>query len=201
MSFLGGNEDKAKLAAFLLLTSPGTPFIYYGEEIGMTGQKPDENIRRPMQWTAQANGGFSSVSPWEPMDPGYVDFNVQKQQGAFDSLLTTYQNLIALRNAHPSLSRGDFYPVDATNTGVYAFLRSSDSETVLIVVNLTKNSIRDYSLGFSAVGLKSSEYQLTDLLSGKAAANLTLVDGKIEKYQPLQELSPYSGFVFKFGNP
>ncbi len=54
MSQLGGDVNKAKLAAFLLLTSPGTPFIYYGEEIGMQGKKPDENIRLPMQWTSDA---------------------------------------------------------------------------------------------------------------------------------------------------
>ena len=60
MSVLGGNVEKAKLAAFILLTSPGTPFIYYGEEIGMMGRKPDENIRRPMQWSSDPFGGFST---------------------------------------------------------------------------------------------------------------------------------------------
>ena len=58
MSTLNGSIDKAKLAAFLLLTSPGTPFIYYGEEIGMEGEKPDPDIRRPMQWTAGAERRF-----------------------------------------------------------------------------------------------------------------------------------------------
>ena len=55
MSVLNGKVEKAKLAAVMLLTSPGTPFIYYGEEIGMQGKKPDEDIRLPMQWSADVN--------------------------------------------------------------------------------------------------------------------------------------------------
>ncbi|MEI2689565.1 MAG: alpha-amylase family glycosyl hydrolase [Anaerolineae bacterium] len=56
------------LAATTLLTLPGVPFIYYGEEIGMTGNKPDERIRTPMQWADEANGGFTSGTPWEALN-------------------------------------------------------------------------------------------------------------------------------------
>ena len=201
MSVLGKNVDKAKVASFILLTSPGTPFIYYGEEIGMTGQKPDENIRRPMQWSAEPNGGFSSCTPWEPLDSSFGSVNVQEQQGDFDSLLTAYQRNIALRNAHPALSEGNYSLADASNTGVYAFLRHSESETLLVVVNLTKKSIHDYSLESSATGLQDREYRVTDLVSGQAVANLTLMDGNMVHYRPLQELLPYTGYVFQFANP
>ena len=63
--------DKAKLAASVLMTAPGVPFIYYGEEIGMTGEKPDEQIRTPMQWSAEGNAGFTTGSPWEPVNGDY----------------------------------------------------------------------------------------------------------------------------------
>ena len=56
MSELMGNQDQAKIAATLLLTSPGVPFLYYGEELGMSGVKPDEDIRRPMQWHGEDSG-------------------------------------------------------------------------------------------------------------------------------------------------
>src|SRR5574341_710677 len=64
MSVLNDNVDTAKNAAFLLLTSPGVPFVYYGEEIGMLGKKPDEDIRRPLQWSDDANAGFTTGNPW-----------------------------------------------------------------------------------------------------------------------------------------
>ena len=72
MTELGGDIAAAKLAAFLLLTAPGTPFIYYGEEIGMTGTKPDERIRTPMRWTADepAAGLLRRSTPWQPLSRG-----------------------------------------------------------------------------------------------------------------------------------
>ena len=197
MSVLGGNVDKAKLAAFILLTSPGTPFIYYGEEIGMVGQKPDENIRRPMQWSAQPNAGFSSVSPWEAVNAGYVELNVQMQQGAFDSLLTTYQDMIQLRTGHPALLQGEFYPVNSSNAGVYAFLRKSGTETLLIVVNLTKKGIEDYPLAAPQIMVEDGQYTVTDLKAGHTVADLAIKNGQFENYQPISTLSPYTGYVFQ----
>ena len=69
MSVLNGNISQAKIAAAMLFTAPGTPFIYYGEEIGMQGKKPDEDIRLPMQWSAQANAGFSTILPGGHQQP------------------------------------------------------------------------------------------------------------------------------------
>ena len=92
MSTLEGNRNKAKVAASLLLTSPGMPFIYYGEEIGMEGMKPDENIRRPMQWNAEEIGGFTSGTPWRVPDSKYKFVNVESQTNNPDSLLSHYRN-------------------------------------------------------------------------------------------------------------
>jgi glycosidase len=64
---LGGSMAKSRVASFLLLTLPGLPFVYYGEEIGMTSAKPDERIRTPMQWTADRAVGFSRGTPWEQL--------------------------------------------------------------------------------------------------------------------------------------
>ena len=72
----GMDERKAKLAARILLSLPGVPYIYYGEKVGMLGQKPDEDIRRPMQWTSFANAGFSSTQPWHPLNNNSANYNV-----------------------------------------------------------------------------------------------------------------------------
>ena len=79
MSVFSGNVDKAKVAASLLLTSPGTPFLYYGEEIGMQGRKPDEDIRLPMQWSGEENAGFSAGKPWRNPGADSPQVNVEAQ--------------------------------------------------------------------------------------------------------------------------
>lgn len=198
MSVLGGNVEKAKNAAFILLTSPGTPYIYYGEEIGMLGRKPDELIRRPMQWSTGAFGGFSTATPWEDLDPTFLKINVQDQTENPNSLLSTYRNLIAVRSAHPALSLGNYVPVDSNNRGVYAYLRQKDDETLLMVVNLTKNVMIDYGLAAQDTNLADSDYSVTDLISGIAGSPLTIQGGGFSAYRPLEQLEPYTGYIFLF---
>src|SRR5262249_39217048 len=67
MDVFSGEVGRAKIGARALLTMPGLPLMYYGEEIGMVGSKPDERIRTPMQWAGDAAGGFSSGTPWEAL--------------------------------------------------------------------------------------------------------------------------------------
>ena len=140
MSVLRGDVGKAKLAASVLMTAPGVPFVYYGEEIGMTGQKPDEMIRTPMQWSAEENAGFSAGTPWEPVNGDYAEKNVAAQAQDPASLLSHYRALIHLRAGHPALQMGDYSPVDSTDAGLLAFLRASDEETVLVILNLRRGS-------------------------------------------------------------
>ncbi|MHB8932546.1 MAG: alpha-amylase family glycosyl hydrolase [Bellilinea sp.] len=197
MSVLGGKVEKAKIAAFILLTSPGTPYIYYGEEIGMQGRKPDELIRRPMQWTAGQFGGFSTSSPWQELDPAYVEVNVQNQFGAADSLLSTYQKLIAIRTSQPALSTGEYLTVDSANTGVYAFIRQKGSTNLLIVVNLTKNRIIDYALNAETLPLTEGVHDVSDIYSGTAGLPLTTQNDGFADYKPLEQLEPYTGYIFE----
>ena len=91
MTLLGDDVQKAKVAASLLLTTPGVPFIYYGEEIGMLGKKPDELIRTPMQWSAEANSGFTSGTPWEALNDDYAKKNAAAQLKDPASLLAHYR--------------------------------------------------------------------------------------------------------------
>ncbi len=145
MDTVGRDPVTARQAATLLLTNPGVPFVYYGEEVGLRGRKPDERIRTPMPWTDEAPGfGFSAVEPWQPMAEDTAASNVSAQDADPDSLLSHYRSLIALRAAHPALGpMGALVPVDASVAGVYAVLRHepASGESVLIVSNLTKEPV------------------------------------------------------------
>jgi glycosidase len=137
MTVLGGDAGKARVAASAMLMLPGMPFVYYGEEIGVIGGKPDENIRTPMQWSPERNGGFTSGTAWEAMQADWMTKNVAAQDRDAGSLLNHYRRLIQLRNAHPALSRGTMTLVrtnDTTGT-IAAWLRASGDEVFLIVVN------------------------------------------------------------------
>ena len=149
---VGGDVAKAKQAATLLLTNPGVPFVYYGEEIGLRGRKPDERIRTPMPWTAEAPGfGFTTAAePWEPFADGVAEgTNVATQAGDPDSLLSHYRTLIALRAAHPALGpAGSSVPVDASDSAVYAVLRHdpSSGEKLVVASNLSDGVVTDVRL-------------------------------------------------------
>ena len=103
MSQFHSDPEKAKIAAAVLLTSPGVPFLYYGEEIGMLGTKPDPEIRTPMQWSTDDNAGFSSVEPWQPINPDWETVNVELQTDTPTSILSQYRTLIQVRNQHVAL--------------------------------------------------------------------------------------------------
>jgi glycosidase len=132
-----GDEAKARVAASAMLMLPGMPFVYYGEEIGMIGPKPDELIRTPMQWSSEANAGFTTGKPWEPLQPDWKTKNVAAQDSSRQSMLNHYRTLIQVRNAHPALNSGPLtlLQTDDTTGTIVAWLRSSRDETFLIVVN------------------------------------------------------------------
>src|SRR5258706_7332853 len=132
-----GDAAKARVAASAMLMLPGMPFVYYGEEIGMVGPKPDELIRTPMQWSSAPNSGFTTGTPWEPLQADWKTKNVAAQDSSRQSLLNHYRKLIQLRNAHPALNSGPLAPLQPNDTtgSIAAWLRSSRDEAFLIVVN------------------------------------------------------------------
>ncbi|HET7614554.1 MAG TPA: alpha-amylase family glycosyl hydrolase [Gemmatimonadaceae bacterium] len=137
MSQLGGDVARERVAAGAMLMLPGMPFVYYGEEIGMLGTKPDETIRNPMQWSPAPNGGFTTGSPWEALQPDWRTKNVAVQDDDSTSLLNHYRRLIHLRNSHQALRTGSLTMLatgDTTGT-IAAWLRESGREAFLIVVN------------------------------------------------------------------
>lgn len=150
MSFFRDNTEQAKVSAFIYLTGPGIPFIYYGEEIGMTGNKPDENLRKPMQWTAGKYSGFSESKPWQTLENDYEKINVENQQIDPDSLLNLYQQLIALRNLHPALRTGTYLPLESDCRLLYPVLRVQGEDITLALVNIGKEDLIDCSLSIGA---------------------------------------------------
>jgi alpha-glucosidase len=160
-----GNHDKprvasrigraqAKIAALLLLTLRGTPTIYYGDELGMQNvpippeqaRDPVERLseglklgrdpqRTPMQWSAEPNAGFSSVSPWLPVAADYEHVNVEKEKNDDGSMLAFYRRLLALRQNEPALQTG-FYEPAGQRGNFFAFIRELRDTSFLIAVNL-----------------------------------------------------------------
>src|ERR1043166_2174922 len=133
MTALGGDMARAKLAATLLLTLPGLPFVYYGEEIGMTGDKPDPRLRTPMQWKPGPGVGFTTGTPWESPQPDSETITVAAQEKDPGSLLNLYRRLIHLRRANEALATGRLVPLSAGNPSVAAYLRRAGDRAVLVV--------------------------------------------------------------------
>ncbi len=197
MSLFAGNTDKAKVAAALMLTAPGTPFIYYGEEIGMKGQKPDEDIRLPMQWTTDpVSAGFTKGTPWRAPGTNTITNNVALQENDPSSLLQYYKSLIKLRNAHPALQTGSWTLVQTSITNIYASLRIEGSESILVLVNLGKDKVTDYSLSWENSPLPDRNYQVDTIFGSESVQPLNIKAGRLESYQPLPVLDPYSTNIF-----
>jgi|CXWL01.1.fsa_nt_gi glycosidase len=196
MSVFNGDIGKAKVAATLLLTSPGTPFIYYGEEIGMTGKKPDEDLRVPMQWSNAENAGFTTGSPWHNPNADYTSVNVASESEDPASLLSHYRALIQLRTQHPALKLGDAVLIETGNSAVFALLRNSGSEHILIVVNLGDEPITDYGLSLTESLLTDGTLTPASLLGSEQARRLKIKNGQFADYKPVKKILPYETYIF-----
>jgi len=196
MSQLDGDLLKARVAAGLLLTGPGVPFVYYGEEVGMTGLKPDPDLRVPMQWENAAYAGFSAKNPWRAPNEPIGPLNVADQDLDPDSLLNHYRRLIHLRQGHPALRMGVYAKVESSNPKVYAFLRQSRQEQVLVVINLSGQEIGEYGLDYGgSLGDITSAVELLHELDVPPPA---LDDqGGFARYHPLESLAPAGVWVIQ----
>ncbi|MDW7692503.1 alpha-amylase family glycosyl hydrolase [Flammeovirgaceae bacterium SG7u.111] len=138
MSMLDNNLEKAGLASAILLSLPGTPYIYYGEEIGMRGKKPDENIREPFLWDTKENDQFRTK--WEEAihstDNTVDPVSVQLENS--HSLLNQYIALIQLRNRSKALTSGELVEYQTKAPGLLVFIRKYEKEEVLVIHNLSE---------------------------------------------------------------
>ncbi|HEX2223037.1 MAG TPA: maltose alpha-D-glucosyltransferase, partial [Thermoanaerobaculia bacterium] len=145
---LGNDRRRIELMNALLFSLPGTPVLYYGDEIGMGDNfyLGDRNgVRTPMQWSADKNAGFSRANPQRLYLPVIVDptyhyesVNVEAQQANPYSLLWWTKRLIALRKRHKAFSRGTMEFLHPDNYRVLAFIRRYEGETLLVVANLSR---------------------------------------------------------------
>jgi maltose alpha-D-glucosyltransferase/alpha-amylase len=147
-TLMDNNRRRIELLNSLLFSFPGTPVVYYGDEIGMGDNiyLGDRNgVRTPMQWNGDRNAGFSRTTParlYSPviMDPifGYEAVNVEAQQGDPSSLLSWMRNMIALRKLFRVFGRGTLEFLNPSNRKVLAYLRRYEDQQVLCVANLSR---------------------------------------------------------------
>ena len=198
MNQLQGDEGAAKVAASFLLTAPGTPFIYYGEEIGMSGSKPDEDIRRPLQWDNSGyRAGFTSGMPWRPPAPDHDQQNIAYQLENADSLLSHYRGLIQLRNGHEALRVGDWIPVETKPARVAAFIRQTEAETLLVIINFGKREAKGTSLSLPASSLPASPTLTTLFGDGELAPLAVNENGGFTDYVPVEEMPAQSTLIIQ----
>jgi maltose alpha-D-glucosyltransferase / alpha-amylase len=154
-------RDEIELMTAILFSLPGSPVLYYGDEIGMgdnvyLGDR--DGVRTPMQWTSDRNGGFSKADfaqLYLPplMDPvyGYQAINVEAQLRHATSLLRWTRRFIALRKEHPLFGLGDYKPLSPSNTRIFAHIRTYEDDVILCVHNVARSA--------QAVELDLSEYE------------------------------------------
>ncbi|HEV8497891.1 MAG TPA: alpha-amylase family glycosyl hydrolase [Gemmatimonadaceae bacterium] len=197
LTALGGDIQRARMAATLLLTLPGFPFVYYGEEVGMTGDKPDPRLRTPMHWSRGAAAGFTRGLPWEPLQHDSLTANVAAQDRDANSLLNLYRRLIHLRSAQSALAVGELVPLDASSEAVAAYVRRDGRHAVLVVANLGTGTLNGITVASSANALPAGQYTLRSLLGGGTASPLRVgSDGRIAGYVPVPMLAPMTSYVF-----
>jgi alpha-amylase len=184
-SVIGGPIERGKAAAAVLMTQPFPPVIYFGDEIGMRGTKQnygsdanDIPMREPFKWNAVAGPPMSNYWNLNPQSFNNAfsanndGRSVEEQQGVSGSLLETYRELISTRKANHALTHGGYVPVDATHAGVWAFVRQSESQTLLVLINLTGSTVTP-TMDLSAFSVVGASTTPTDVRTAATFAPLT----------------------------
>ncbi|MBI4359894.1 MAG: alpha-amylase [Candidatus Jacksonbacteria bacterium] len=193
-------QSRARLAAMLQFTLRGTPFVYYGDELGMEDVKiPDERCfdpwgknvpgfnvgrdpeRTPMQWNANANAGFTNGAPWLPVSPSYKEKNIESESRDPNSMLSFYKELIHHRTNSYALLTGAYKPMESGNESVFVFGRECASDKLLVAINFS-DSVQTIILSVDGTLLCNTH-------RGKCGG------GKIQSEQ--LRFDPYEGLIVK----
>lgn len=194
MEQIGRSDAKMKLAASVYLTLPGIPYLYYGEEVGMLGVKPDEDIRRPMQWTDGYNAGFTTAgSPWRDINSNYLQYNVKDMEEDEGSILNKYKELIHLRNNEIALRRGTYEPVETNKDEVLSYIRKYEDETIIVFINLSDQDVEGVELNLVAQPIEPGTYTAHDLLSDSTGDAVVTSEYKVEDLG----LEAYCAYIVK----
>jgi len=202
---LGEDVGEAKAAAGIYLTQPGVPFLYYGEEIGMTGSGAHDNIRTPMQWTDGSHAGFTTGTPWWPVNGDYPQRNVQTEASDPFSLLEWYKKLIHARNGSSALRHGTLDMVASSSPSVLAYVRDDGLQKVLCLVNTSQN-VQGYSLTGTESSLTPGTHEVVDLLDPADTRELTVTPAyeitglglgayevRVYEFEPTTDVDPGDG--------
>jgi glycosidase len=162
MDQFNGNENQYRMAAATYLLQPGTPFIYYGEEIGMRGAASltgDPKLRTPMSWTTSnsGTGGFTTGTPFRALSANVAAYNVQTQAAQSNSLLNWYKAIIAVRQAHPALRRGIHVSATATGTTL-SFQREDGNQRAVVMINYGTGNALINASGLPANGVLTNAF-------------------------------------------
>lgn len=198
---------RMKIAAMLMLTLRGTPFLYYGEEIGMEDQSiPKDQIqdplgkmywpifngrdksRLPMCWNSSEYAGFSKTKPWLPMNKNYKKINVEVEIPKQDSLLNTYKKLLSIRRESNVLRKGDIRLLDDPNGKVLAYFRIYKKNRLLVLLNFKNEEVLFDLDKHTHPKIKATLVYSTDL-DRQEGENINL---------PHIHLNPNEGMIIKF---
>ncbi|MBR4338116.1 MAG: hypothetical protein IKP91_07765 [Bacteroidaceae bacterium] len=178
---IGRNLDKQKLAAAVLLTVPGKPFIYQGEELGYWGSKDggDEYVRTPILWD-KAGKQCAKKGVNNKVDNSMLtaDISVEAQQDNMTSILNIYKKFAKARNASKALAKGDLKEVSSSNIAIAIWEMNYEGEKVLVVHNVRSNTV-------------------TVPISGYSTENELVSNGSISKANNGITMGPYSSVVYK----
>lgn len=185
---LQGDLARNKLAAASYLLMPGTPFIYYGEEIGMSsglGSGDDSKLRTPMSWTAN-QAGFTSGTPFRFLSGNMATQNAASQVGVAGSLHAFYKDMLGLRNSLPSIARGSYLSPFVSGQ-VMGFQRKLDSETTLVLINYgtSPSPVPVTNLPAGATLLPRFGSNTNGIVSGTGQSTLTVPAQSVLVYQVL----------------
>ncbi len=201
-TLLDGSRAEIELAHALVLSMPGSPTLYYGDEIGMGDNiwLPDRDaVRTPMQWTPDRNAGFSTADPGKLYLPAvqslqyhYAAVNVEAQMATSSSLLNWVRSMLQIRREHPAFGMGTYQAVEADNPAVLAFLRvfQGDAETgenaeILLCVNNLSRTAQATTLRLPHW---TADHEISDIFGGTGfkpvpqSGELTLTMGSRDFY-------------------